>query len=371
MRLLFVYGHEPSGHASAAEALEERARAMGHQTQRIAVSSDFHPVLGKALAKAYLGVIGVFPGFWDYLYDNPAVIKLVRGARRVYLFFGASRVEEAVRKARPDAIVCTHAAPLGFLVEEKRRGGLSCPLVAVVTDFGIHRYWVSPRADLYFTASEQSAGVLREHGIRAADIRAYGIPIHEAFASPPTRAQARRALGVSLETRVILLSGGTRGLGGIARAAGLLLEKLGSVLILAVCGRNAGLLRALQEAHAGDRRLRALGYQEPARMAALLAACDLLIGKPGGLSSAEAAAMGVPLLALDPIPGQEERNARFLVKHGAALRAAGGASLGRQVKSLLEDRPRLEAMSRSARALGHPDSARRIVAEIVARIDGL
>ena len=368
MRLLFVYGHEPSGHASAAEALEERARAMGHQTQRIAVSSDFHPVLGKALAKAFLGVIGVFPGFWDYLYDNPAVIKLVRGARRVYLFFGASRVEEAVRKARPDAIVCTHAAPLGFLVEEKRRGGLSCPLVAVVTDFGIHRYWVSPRADLYFTASEQSAGVLREHGIRAADIRAYGIPIHEAFASPPTRAQARRALGVSLETRVILLSGGTRGLGGIARAAGLLLEKLGSVLILAVCGRNAGLLRALQEAHAGDRRLRA-GLSEPARMAALLAACDLLIGKPGGLSSAEAAAMGVPLAAT--IPGEEERSARCLVENGAARRAGGGASLGGQVKSLLGDRPRLEAMSRGARALGHPDSARRIVAEIVARIDGL
>lgn len=355
MRILLVYGHEPSGHASAARALEARARALGHDAQRLAIDSHYHPILGGLLAAVYLGIIRNLPGFWRYLYDNRALQHVVRGLRRVYLVGGGRRIRSELKLLAPDIIVCTHAAPLGFLVDARARGVFQCPIAAVVTDFGVHGYWLRPRADLYCVASEEAARFVRDHDVPARSVHATGIPI---LGGPVLdRAAARSALGAAPDTRVILLSGGSRGLGLLPQMARSLLENLTGVLILAVCGNNGKLQRLLQERHAGDRRFRTLPQRSPEQMRELMAAADLAVGKAGGLTVAECLAQGLPLVVVDPISGQEERNAAFLERSGAAVRAVSPAALGKQVRALLSDAPGLAAMRAAAASLGRPASA--------------
>lgn len=355
-RLLFVYVHEPSGHASAARALEAQARAWGHETRRLAIDAQYHPLFGSVVAAFYMGIIRNLPGFWRYLYDNRRLQGVVRDIRRLYLLVGGRRIRRELKLIAPDIIVCTHAAPLGILVDARGKGVFRCPIAAVVTDFGVHGYWLRPRADLYCVASEEAARFVREHGVPAERVHATGIPISSGPAV--VRSAARNALGVSPDIHVILLSGGSRGFGLLPQLARSLLEHLTGVLILAVCGDSVDLHRRLQENHAGDRRLRALTQRSPEEMRQLLAACDLAVGKAGGLTASECLAQGLPLVLVDPIPGQEERNADFLEAIGAAVRARGPAGLGRQVKALLADTQGLRRMREAAASAGRPDAAK-------------
>jgi processive 1,2-diacylglycerol beta-glucosyltransferase len=336
----------------------------------LAISSHYHPVIGRLVAGVYLGIIQKAPGLWGFLYDNQEIIALVRGLRWFYLLFGGRRIRTQLAALESDVIVCTHAAPLGVLMDARAKGAFSCPVVAVLTDFGVHGYWLRPQADLYFTATQDSARFVAAHAVAGERLQACGIPIHPVFAEPVDRAALRRSLGVGEETRVILLSGGSRGLGQLPRMTRGLLEKLSGVLLLVACGNNARLRGQLQAAHAGDRRLRALGLQTPAQMRDLLGACDLVIGKAGGLTSAESLAMGVPLILVDPIPGQEERNAVYLESKGAAVRARKLEDLGSEVKALLEDGARLALLRAAAGGLGRPQAARRVIETIAAKVAG-
>lgn len=344
MRILLVYGFEPSGHASAAAALEAEARAAGHDVTRLAISSHYHPILGKALATIYLNIITRTPVFWKYLYDNPRLIRLVRAARAAYLTVGGGKVRRLLAGLRPDVIVCTHAAPLGFLVDARSKGAFDAPIAAVLTDFGVHGYWVNPRADRYFVPTADAAAVVAAHGVPAERVHVTGIPLHPAFAAGP--AEPRRGR--------VLLTGGSRGLGGVRAAALSIVEKNPGVELLVVCGGNSGLRDELTR-HKG---LTALGRQSHAEMAQLIGSSELVVGKPGGLTCAECLALGAPLVMVDPIPGQEERNAAYLERKGAALRAADA---GEAVRRLLSDRGTLERMRAVALGLGRPDSARRVV----------
>lgn len=344
MKILLVYGYEPSGHASAAASLEAEGRAAGHEMVRLAISSSYHPIMGKALAAVYLHIILRLPGFWKYLYDRPWIIRLVRGVRRAYLAVGGGKIRRSIAEIRPDVIVCTHAAPLGFLVDAREKGAFSCPIAAVLTDFGVHGYWVNPKADRYFAPSEDAAAVIAGHGVPAERVHAVGIPVNPAFsrASP------------ALDAGRVLLTGGSRGLGSVRRAAESILEKAPQAKLIVVCGSNTRLRDDLSRMNG----LTALGRQSHEEMARLIGSSELVVGKAGGLTCAECLSLGVPLVVVDPIPGQEERNALFLERKGAAVRAADA---GWAVAALLGDPPRLAAMRSAAAALGKPDAARRVI----------
>jgi processive 1,2-diacylglycerol beta-glucosyltransferase len=344
MRILLVYGYEPSGHASAASSLEAQARAAGHEVVRLAISSSYHPIMGKALAALYHHIIRRLPGFWKYLYDRPWIIRLGGSLRRAYLLVGGGKMRRSLAEIRPDVIVCTHAAPLGFLVDARNKGTFSCPIAAVLTDFGVNGYWVNPMADLYFAPCEEAAAVIAGHGVEPERIHVCGIPIDPAFNRPP----APRKPGQ------VLLTGGNGGLGSVKEAALSILAKAPRAKLVVACGSNTKLRDDLSRING----LTALGRQSHEEMARLIASSELVVGKPGGLTCAECLALGVPLVIVDPIPGQEERNALFLEGKGAAVRAE---EAGSTVAALLDDPARLEALRAAALALGKPDAARRVI----------
>jgi processive 1,2-diacylglycerol beta-glucosyltransferase len=364
LKLLIVHGYEPSGHASVARVVETAARAKGLEAVRVNISSDYHAVLGPVVARFYLWLIRRAPWLWDFVYDHPVVASLAGRWQSLYLRFGSRRLEKRLGEIRPDVVVCTSAPPMAALLLARQRLGLKWPVAAIVTDYRAHRYWLKPEADLYFVASEEAAEGLRARGIPAHKVKDTGIPIDAAFAQPLERLEARRRLGLSLEGPVLLLSGGSRGLGRIREAAEALLARLPQAQILAACGANEDLRRDLEARLAEDPRVRLFPVIAPAHMHELMAAADFLIGKAGGVTVAEAMVAGLPIVIFEPNPGQEAGNAGYLLAHGAGLRAGKLKELGDVVEGLLTGET-LAAMRKAAKALSKPDAAQEVLGKIV------
>jgi processive 1,2-diacylglycerol beta-glucosyltransferase len=164
-----------------------------------------------------------------------------------------------------------------------------------------------------------------------------------------------------------MMSGGA-GIGGIETLAESLLRLDEDFQLVALAGRNERLLHDLRRIAANHpRRLFPLGFTRTIER--VMVASDLAITKPGGLTTSECLAVGLPMIVISPIPGQEERNADYLLENGAALKACGPAALAYRVSMLLREPERLRALRESALRLGRPDAARRVI-DIVLGKDG-
>lgn len=306
-RVLLVYGYEPSGHSAAAFSLGEMLTAAGAAVSYVEVAGRHHPFAGQAVARAYHALLRSFPGAFGTLYRSETAHAALRGFRDAYLALGgATRLLKGVRRERPDLIVCPQASVSAVFAAARRRGTLDVPVAGVLTDYALHPFWLDPAPDFLVVPDES----LRPRGVPSA---ACGIPVASVFSRLPSKAEARAALGLPASAPVLLLSGGSKGLGGLEGASRELLAQSPRGIVLALCGTNGRLLARLSRRT--DGRLRAFGPQPQAMVATMLAAADLHVTKPGGVSCAETLAAGTPLRLLPPLPGQEEENAAWLARH--------------------------------------------------------
>ncbi len=329
------------------------------------IAADHHPVAGLGAARGYHGLLRTAPGLYGALYRSPWAHGVLRAVRAAYLNLGgARRLREGVRRSGASVVVCPQAAVAAVLSEARRRGDLDIPVVAVLTDYGVHPCWAAPPADLILAPDESAVERLVALGAPRERLRATGIPIDPAYAALPSRAEARRFLALPSAAPVALLSGGGKGLGGIERAATALLAASPRAHLLVLCGANDHLRAALTIHREAGKRLRVFGPQPPEFVAVLMAAADIHIGKPGGLSAAESLAAGLPMVLTSPLPGQEEANARRLVAAGAALQAGTPAEAAGLAAGLLHAPQLLARLRAGARCLGVPDSAAKAVAAL-------
>ncbi len=352
-RVALVYTYEPSGHSEAARAIE--AALGGESARRVNLSSDLHPVLGPVVAKAYLELIQRTPGVWEALYDNARLAKATEEMRGLVHLLNGFRLTARLAELKPDLVACTHALPCGWLAAHRRRGRFHAPLVAVLTDYAAHAYWIHPEVDLYLVASPETKSELTRRGVDEARIRVTGIPIDPRFSQLPSRETARRRLRLREDRPVIFVSGGSKGLGPLSEVVELLAQRAPKAQLLIACGNNSELHSRLRRSHAENPNVHPLRYHR--RSAEIMAASDILVGKAGGLTLAESLAAGVPAVLFEPIPGQERRNTHAMLKGGAALEAPSLESLGTLVRSLLDKPRELVAMRERCRSLGRPTSA--------------
>lgn len=370
-KVLFISAPVGAGHVRA-------ARATGAALVRLApdvaaefanVFDFFSPRLGRAILGVYLKILDVFPQAYGMAYGWGNSSRLALAGRALVSRYLAGRMEQYIAALGPDAVVVTHATPAGLVAHLAASGRLRLPTAAVVTDYVVHRLWVYPELDRYFVASEALRDYLADRGVAKASSRALGIPLAEGFAAPADKASAVEKLGLAAGRPTVLIMGGGAGvlpMGEIVAA----LDSLGLPLqLIAVAGRNAALERKLvtQAAALKHAVLRPLGFVD--NVHELMAAADLLISKPGGLTAAEALACGLPMVIYRPIPGQEEANTRFLTASGAAVRVGVVAELTVRTAELLADRDgRLAAMAAAAKALGRPQAAEAVAGEILAML---
>jgi len=311
------------------------------------------------------------PRLWGALYRSWALAPVNKGTAPVRLALdrlNLRRLVRVVEREHPDAIVCTHFLPVEALSPRRGRGSLRVPLFCVITDFTAHPFWAFPHVDRYFVASDDVATELQRHGVASERIEVSGIPVHPRFAETVGREAARDRFGLDHTRPAVLVMGGGSGVGPLAELA----ERVASLptrpQVVVVCGTNQRLLARI-EALASARRsgpgrdLQALGFTQEVNV--LLEACDLLVGKAGGLTCSEALIKGTPLVIFKPTPGQEVRNAQFLERHDAAVHADSVDDVESTVGHWLQDPSELERRREAARALARPHAAETIARRVL------
>lgn len=353
MRLLLFSANFGSGHLQAARAIAQAHRELHPANEAIIL--NLNDPLTRVVSEGYLRLIRWAPGLYRHLYEGPAS-PLMKGTIQLAWRLAC---QKAIARYRPDVIVATHPFPGLALAEMRQAGELTQPVHAVVTDWDAHSLWFHYGFDHYFVAARSTQEGFVAQGIAAERITVTGIPVRPAFG----HAEPKR------DRRQILVMGGGLGLGPITDAVRSLAELPQSELqITVVCGQNGRLYRELTDLFADDPRFMILGYHDAIHE--LMARADLLLTKPGGVSSAEALALGLPLLLLSPLPGQEEGNAAQLVGTGAARQVAN-VWIGRLAGELLfADEGALAKMQAAARAAGQPLSAEQIAARLKAVSQG-
>lgn len=369
-RLLLLSVSAGAGHARAAEALRVAAAThYGAEALHLDVMNHVTTAFRKLYTDYYLRLVDKYPALWAQLYritnetppDAPGA-RLRRGIERL----NARDLRNAIAAFAPDHVICTHFLPAELLLRERERGRLAAPVWVQVTDFDLHALWEVPRMAGYFAASDEVAYRMRARGLPAERVHVTGIPIMPAFAEIPDRADCARELGLDPARTTLLLMGGGAGVGALDQAAATLLALDIDCQLIALAGRNAAMLeklRALAQRHPG--KLFPQGYTD--RIERLMGAADLAISKPGGLTTSECLALGLPMIVFAPIPGQEERNCDYLLEHGAALKAVDATALEYRVRALLGDPARLATMRDNARRLGTPHAARAVLDRVFAR----
>lgn len=369
MRVLIATVTAGAGHLQAALALEEAWRSFRpRDTLRRVDVLDYTPKLyRKIYSEGYVKLVSHAPELYRLAFrksDDPGLMRKLTRLRKVLGPLPARRFIRFLGDYRPDAVLCPHFLPLEILGSLDRDPAARKPyLVGIVTDFEAHALWMERSVDLYCVAAEETKARLVARGVPAGRVVVTGIPVSVRFGRRVDPAQARKGIGLRDDLPVLLVLSGGFGVGPIGRILAEI-DRLGRrVQVVVVCGRNEELRR---EIAAQDRRHPTHVFGFVANMHELMAAADLILTKPGGLTSSEALAMGKPLVLLDPIPGQEEENADFLLEHGAAVKVSRVEDLPFRLERLVGS-PKLAAISRAAASLGRPDAGMRICREVQIR----
>ena len=360
-KILILSVSAGAGHMRAAEAI--RAHADAHEAGIAATHldvMDFVPAgFRKLYTDFYIGLVNRHPALWGYLYQlthnaqpDGSLQRLRRGIERL----NTRALLREIIAFDADAIICTHFLPAEILSRMKREGSIGCPVWVQVTDFDLHRMWVHEQMAGYFAANDEVGYRMRAMGIAPHTVHVTGIPIMPSFRQVPQRKTCAAGFGLDPARTTLLLMGGGAGIGGLEAVAASLLALQADFQLIVMAGKNAAALAALQSLagrHPG--RLLAQGFTN--HVEHLMACADLVITKPGGLTTSECLAMGLPMIVNAPIPGQEERNADFLLEQGVALKAVDTLSLEYRVRHLLDQPDQLAAMRVRAQALGRPAAA--------------
>jgi processive 1,2-diacylglycerol beta-glucosyltransferase len=309
-------------------------------------------------------MVKTIPQMYRFLYNRAERATEVGPFRAWIHQFTAGNLRSLLLELQPDVVICTHAFPCGVMAEYKKLFDDAPPVVGVVTDFVVHAFWIHKNIEAYAVATEEMRATLVTRGVPYNRIVVSGIPVNAAFGTPhPDRDALRERLGLPRDRPIVLMMGGGLGIGPLETMMHALARVSAPLCTVAIVGRSArSEQRVLEHAHRVPYPVRVVRFVN--NVHDYMHASDVLITKPGGLTSSEALAARLPMVLFKPLPGQEERNTRYLVQRRAALRAKNAADLTRTVQQLLASDERRAQMRGAMEVLGKPDAAAEIAAAI-------
>ena len=374
-RILIFYSPFGSGHLSASKSLAAAFRHL--DSQHIVVVEDiFEHValpLRSTISKLYEQLSERAPLLYEIYYESTDVDELSFAftsnllTDALYTPF-LQGLAKFIERTKPDAIVCTQQFPLAAVSFLKQQGRIQQPLFVVVTDYMVHASWIAPEVKGYFVAHPQTGYVLQRRGIPTEQIHVTGIPVRLEMLTPKTPEEMRRMHNLPLNRPVIAIFGG----GIEPKRVRLLVERMleeadKPSCVVVVAGRNRELTAVLEDLHSGAQmELRKEGQID--YVDDLIVASDVVITKSGGLIVSEVLARNTPMIIIDPIPGQEEWNADFVVASGAGMQLRMPEIVPTATLSLLDEPERLKQMATQAAKMGRPRAALDIAEIILAHI---
>ncbi len=372
MRVLFISAPIGAGHIKAAQAVCEELRVLEPDGvfQVVNIFDFLPPSWGRFILAFYLKLLAVFPQAYGLMYGWGNQSSLALWGRKQVSRYLANRLEQYLTEWQPDMLVCSHATPAGLVADLVKRRRIFAPTLAIVTDFVVHRLWVYPEIEQYAVADEKLRDFLLKYEIQPQRITCSGIPVGAEFVEAVEKEAVLAELGLAKEKQTILLMGGGAGLLPMEEIILAGVEQLPDVQWIAIAGQNHKLQKKLMKIETRyPKRVRGIGYTQQVNR--FMAASDVLVSKPGGLTVAEALCRQMPLVIYRPIPGQEEANAAYLIENGVAVRAETVQGVVEKLTNLLcEDNVQLKNMLQRVKQLRRPAAAKQIALLIKERIKG-
>jgi processive 1,2-diacylglycerol beta-glucosyltransferase len=361
-RVLVLSASVGAGHLRAAQAVELALRQVDPEAvvKNVDVLELTNAAFRRVYAKAYLDLVNKAPHVLGYFYDlMDRPVSSRRTSDRLRLAAEKLNLRPFLRflKSEPwDVIVNTHFLPAELIASLQRQERLKTPHLTVTTDFETHRLWVNQPCDHYFSATSEGAAYLRHWGVPAGDITVTGIPIHPVFSQPKDRAGCLQRQGLVGDRSIVVQISGGFGVGPIEEIFRGILAIEVPIEVVVVTGRNETARQQLERIVPPERhRTKILGFTD--QIDELMAVADIVVSKPGGLTTSEILARGAAMAVVNPIPGQESRNSDFLLENGAAVKINNLATLGHKLTPLLEHSSRLARLKENARRIGKPQAA--------------
>ncbi|MDP2941993.1 MAG: glycosyltransferase [Candidatus Omnitrophota bacterium] len=357
-KILLLHISVNSGHHMAALAVEKALKLLEPDAEALNINAVnyINPFVEKVLNRTYMGVIKNKPEVWEYLYDNPRVFRSISKLRDLIHRFNSGKLKTLLDEFRPDAIACTQAFPCGMVADYKNSFGLKAPLIGILTDCYPHSYWLFDSVDYYIVNSEAATNRLVEHGIPREKVRTFGIPIDPKFADKVDINDITARIGIDKRIPAVLIMGGGQGLGPIPEIVSSLNRIARPIQMIIVAGSNKRLFNWI-ERRRHNFRMRSFIYGYVSNIDELMAVSTLIITKPGGLTISEALSKNLPIIIINPIPGQEAKNTEYLLREGAAIKANSTGDAALLTEALLSHSLKLEQMRQNARRIAKPNSA--------------
>ncbi len=365
-RILILSASAGQGHVRAAQALESvfRADYPGCEIRCEDALNYTSPAFRTIYSKTYVRMVNTTPGMLGLLYDYADVPWRQEASRLAFDTVNALPLLQMINKFQPGLVVCTHFMPAEIISALICRGRLSTRLAVVVTDIDVHAYWLCHHYSNYFVAGDEARAHLGELGFDRNRVTVSGIPVDPVFQVRKDKKAMRQAYGLDPERQTIYLSAGGFGVGPTDDMI-LALDKMQTpVQLLAMCGRNEKMFErviAVSSKLRSDTQLRVVPVAYTTKVDEYMACADVVLGKPGGLTTAEALCRQLVFAIVNPIPGQEERNSDHLLEAGAAIRCNNLPTLAYKLDALLQDQDKLKKMQENVLALARPYAANQIV----------
>lgn len=360
MKFLLVHASLGWGHKRAALAIQEELQSRDVPTEVIDMLDYLPAPFPKFYPWAYSFMITRARWLWRLFYtmnDHTRSDYTPASSRTQSWQF--NRLRSYIEERDYTHIVSTHFTAAALFTDWRRQRGWKQSVFSVVTDYISHRCWKRDGLDHYFVATDEVNNQMQAYGISKDRITTTGIPVSILFSAPLSREECRRSWGCKNgEILALVLSSGLN-----ESKTRTMIDDLrkvdGNVRYLVSAGKDAPREQLVRDYCKGDDRFTVFGFSP--RIAEMMKAADVLISKPGGLTTSEAMASGLPQILFSPIPGQEEANADYVTRQGAGLCIdAQRGAFQNALSSVLKDPATLPGMAERARCLGRPAAARQI-----------
>ena len=325
-KILIFYGSYGSGHLSAARSIKEYIdeNYKDVETTLVDCIESVNKFVNTVSTKAYYDITKHAPLVWKKIYyssKNGAFSHISNSANRIM----SIKFISVIKNLKPDLIISTHPFSSQMCAILKKKGKLNCKIATVMTDYAIHNQWLigSDYMDYYFVAHIGMKNELCKIGIDENKIFTTGIPLSNRFLLHYEKEQTLKEFGLSPRKKTVLFfTNGSDGIGNSNTYEILqnFITLFPTFQIVAIAGKNVKLKKRfdnLVENTHSQNSVKILAYTN--KVPELMSVSDLVISKPGGLTTTESLASGLPIIVINPYPGQEEENAQYLEENNVAI----------------------------------------------------
>jgi processive 1,2-diacylglycerol beta-glucosyltransferase len=368
-KILILTGSFGEGHQQVAKAIQEAAKIKYQNVETSVV--DFmawaYPNLFPISHFVYMKGVQTFPQIYGFFYQKTYQPTYFSKKLNSMFSVGIKKMLKLIQTEKPTVVVSTYPFSSSIFSKLKENGLTNVPLVTVITDHTHHSYWLHPFTDQYIVGSDETKKELMRIGIPSKKIASTGIPIRSKFLRKSNRTELIHKYQLEEKLPTVLIMGGGEGLIGKGFLTNEALEEIPQrIQMIILCGNNKKLrLRLEKDLIHSKHHIVIKGYTDSVNE--LMAVSDVIVTKPGGVTTSEAIAMKLPMLLIKALPGQEEDNARYLLEEGIAVEAHH-SELAVKLSLMLENQEMLKQIRKRAENLQTKKAAFSVLEIIQSRL---